>query len=133
MRPARLLLIMAAFLVMVLFAGCERQADTGSPEDMQRTVEDAQQVDVELGEWYITQTPSTVEPGPVQFNIRNAGNVTHAYELENGDFEERSPNLDPGETATMTISDIPAGEYTAYCPIANHADRGMRTTFTVAD
>jgi uncharacterized cupredoxin-like copper-binding protein len=35
-----------------------------------------------------------------------------------------SARLEPGQNTTFTVH-LPAGEYTAYCPVGNHKDRGM--------
>lgn len=129
MRSA--VLMLCVMLVVSVLGGCTRTAETGSPAGEQDSTA-AQQVSVTEGEWYVRLDPSTVRPGRITFNIRNEGKALHAFELENGNVEERSADIQPGESTTMTVT-LPAGEYTAYCPIGNHEGRGMHTMLRVEE
>lgn len=88
-------------------------------------------VRVDMHEWSMGMGGETVVPGnSATFEIRNTGDVVHAFELE-GEVDGReieivSRNLKPGESTSFTLR-LPAGTYTVYCPIANHEERGMHT------
>ncbi len=129
MRLARLIPILVLAILLPMLAGCTRTARTASPAPG-NTSGEARQVSVELGEWFVRIDPNPVDAGTIRFNIRNVGERLHAFEIENGDIEEVSRNLRPGESATMTV-ELPAGEYHTYCPIGNHEDRGMETMLIV--
>jgi plastocyanin len=71
--------------------------------------------------------PSSValdQPGTYAFEVVNEGQVAHALEIEGQGIEEETETLDPGERATLTV-DLSPGTYELYCPIDDHAERGM--------
>jgi uncharacterized cupredoxin-like copper-binding protein len=87
-------------------------------------------VDVSLIEFEL-QMETTVPAGTVTFNITNNGTEEHSFEIEgNGVEEELEPHLMPGESGTLTV-DLQPGTYEVYCPVADHADMGMRLELTV--
>lgn len=112
-------------LLAILTAACARQVSVESePPGGQETVE------VRLDEWSIDM-PMAVPAGDVAFRVRNAGSVAHNFEVEGDGVERAFPSdLAPGETRTMTVTLTP-GTYEIYCPVADHAERGMSRTLTV--
>jgi uncharacterized cupredoxin-like copper-binding protein len=64
------------------------------------------------------------EPGTYSFEVVNQGQVAHALEIEGQGVEEETETLDPGERATLTV-DLAPGAYELYCPVGDHAERGM--------
>jgi uncharacterized cupredoxin-like copper-binding protein len=125
------ILIIAAIVAVLLLQGCTRQAQTGTKGTTQQ-VSTTQQVQADLGEWYVQLNPTSVRPGRIQFNIKNTGKQLHAHRIYGQGIDEKSGNLASGQTTTMVV-DLKAGEYEADCPIDNHEERGMRTTFTVSE
>ena len=94
----------------------------------------ANEVEVGLVEWAINM-PSEIPAGETTFVVSNNGSAEHNFEIENEEmgferaFEE---DFGPGVTMTMTV-DLEPGEYYVYCPIGNHASRGMELTLTVTE
>ncbi|MEX2280567.1 MAG: multicopper oxidase domain-containing protein [Acidimicrobiia bacterium] len=82
-----------------------------------------------LGEWSITGD-LTIPPGPVTFEIHNAGTVTHNFEIDGVGV---SPDATSGETVIWEVDDLAAGTYEVICAIAGHKEAGMRATLTVAE
>ena len=86
----------------------------------------------------LTETEFKIDPaqvevkkaGVVEFQVENAGGVTHALEVEGGDLEEEAEDIAPGDSATLKV-DLPAGTYELYCPIGDHEDQGMTAELTV--
>jgi hypothetical protein len=89
-------------------------------------------VKVSLSEWKVELTPSRTSPGPVVLEVRNTGTIPHAFEVEGGTVEQRTPQILPGATATLKL-DLRAGSYEAYCPIGkgSHKMLGMMSHLTV--
>lgn len=83
-------------------------------------------VKVALSEWKVQLTPARVPPGPVIFEVTNAGTIPHAFEVEGRGLEKSIPQLQPGATATLKL-DLRAGSYEAYCPVGkdSHKMLGM--------
>lgn len=109
---------------------------TSSDQTDDATEADAEANTVQVGliEWAI-EMPNELPAGPTTFVVTNQGTVEHNFEIENEEmgFEEVfAQNLAPGETMTMTV-DLQPGEYYVYCPIGNHAARGMELTLTVTE
>lgn len=79
---------------------------------------------------YAIHMPGTLEAGKVAFNIENGGKEDHAFEVEGNGIEKQSAILKRGGTTSLEV-DLKPGTYTVYCPVKDHAQRGMKTTITV--
>jgi uncharacterized cupredoxin-like copper-binding protein len=92
----------------------------------------AGEVAVSLSE-YTIEMPTELPAGLTTFTITNAGTMEHNFEVEGqGIEEELEANLAPGESGTLTL-DLAPGTYEIYCPVADHADEGMRLELTVSE
>jgi uncharacterized cupredoxin-like copper-binding protein len=126
----RIASIFLAFLLIAVLSGCSRSGTSYGTTKQAPPVPGAKTVNVELGEWYVKLSPSTVESGPVRFNIRNAGTTNHSFTVKGNGVNVTAKVLGPGESTTMD-ADLAAGIYNAYCPVDGHAGRGMTTKLTV--
>ena len=91
-------------------------------------------VKVNLSEWKVQLSPASVPPGPVVFEVSNAGTIPHAFELEGRGLERSIPQIQPGTTATLKL-DLRAGSYEAYCPVGkgSHKMLGMMNHLMVGN
>lgn len=88
-------------------------------------------VTVDETDFALELSTDTFTPGVYTFTITNSGDTTHALEIEGPGVEDAAiDQLAPGDTAELTVT-LESGDYTVYCPVANHADMGMTTTITV--
>lgn len=91
-----------------------------------------QVLNVKMSEWDIGMKNVTVS-GRVQLNVVNDGKFPHAFSVEGKlggkDFEVSTPVLTPGQQSVLVLA-LPAGQYEVYCPVGNHAERGMKSTLT---
>ena len=69
-------------------------------------------------------------PGIYTFRLVNEGDSEHALEIEGEGFEAETGAIAPGETADLKV-ELKPGRYELYCPVGNHADRGMTGTLTL--
>jgi uncharacterized cupredoxin-like copper-binding protein len=77
------------------------------------------------------EMPDSIAAGTVTFEVANDGTMEHSFEIEGqGVEEELEENLQPGESGSLTVELAP-GEYRVYCPVGDHAARGMELTLTV--
>jgi uncharacterized cupredoxin-like copper-binding protein len=117
-------------------------------------------VAVTLQEFAVSVSPSSVSAGEVTFNVTNNGpNDTHEFVVirtdlgptelptdetgavdENGEGIEGVDEIEDiavGDTPTLTVDDLPAGNYVLICNIYDEAEQeshyqeGMRASFTV--
>ena len=89
-------------------------------------------VSADLSEWTIRLSAPTVPAGPVAFTVSNTGSIPHALEVEGQGIEQATPEIQPGSTATLTLTLAP-GSYEVYCPVGqdSHKKLGMETHLTV--
>lgn len=83
-------------------------------------------IDVQAYEYNFTLSSSTAPAGTVVFNVKNTGKDAHDFAIAG----RKTPTLDPGQSATLTI-DLAAGQYNYACTIGEHASFGMQGQFTV--
>ncbi len=85
---------------------------------------DSLQVRVMLDDYEI-QMPEVLPSGPVELQVRNAGQVPHNIRiLGQGIDESLDENLAPGESDRLRL-ELPTGSYEVTCPVGDHARRGM--------
>ncbi|HEV2671161.1 MAG TPA: cupredoxin domain-containing protein [Gemmatimonadales bacterium] len=99
-----------ALLALVLAAGADEPLE----------------VAVRLSEWNVQLSQQTVAAGPVRFAVTNAGSIPHAFEIAGHGIEQETPTIQPGDSATVTLT-LKPGTYEVYCPVGNdsHKKLGM--------
>lgn len=135
-------------LVLLLAAGCGEAGTPGAGEAGDTAAMDTTaaldtmaadtamaaggDVQVSLTELSIDM-PETLPAGPTTFHVTNDGTTEHNFEVEGQGIEEAlAQNLAPGDSATLQV-DLEPGTYEIYCPVGDHADRGMRMELTVEE
>ena len=85
-----------------------------------------------LSEWKIELSSEIVDAGKVTFTATNSGSIPHALEVEGNDLEQKTALIQPGATATLTLT-LKPGTYEIYCPVGedSHKKLGMETHLTV--
>ena len=87
-----------------------------------------QEVQVTLrDDFTLTVSPSTIRAGRVRVVVTNEGRMTHGLGIVGLGLEQF---VSPGSTLTQE-NPMQARTYTLYCPVADHADRGMRAQLVV--
>ena len=79
---------------------------------------------------YAIHMPATLNAGKVAFNVENGGKEDHAFEIEGNGIEGKTQTLKRGNSESLEV-ELRPGTYTVYCPVKDHAKRGMKTTITV--
>ncbi len=90
-------------------------------------------VSARLSEWKVELSQGTITAGTVTFTVTNAGSIPHALEIEGQGMEQETPVIQPGASATLTLT-LKPGTYEVYCPVGNdsHKKLGMETHLKVA-
>jgi len=86
-----------------------------------------------LSEWKVELSHGTIAAGRATFTITNAGTIPHALEVEGQGIEQETPLIQPGASATLTLT-LKPGAYEVYCPVGedSHKKLGMETHLQVA-
>jgi uncharacterized cupredoxin-like copper-binding protein len=61
----------------------------------------------------------------------NDGHETHALEVKGHGVDAKSNEIAPGESATFAVDLTRSGKYRLFCPVDDHAGKGMEGTITV--
>jgi plastocyanin len=113
------LLALTGLVLIVALPGCG--GDDSSPSSG-----GGQTIEVSLSEFALNPSQVSVQkPGTYTFRAVNDGQSVHALEVEGHGVEEETEDIQPGETAELTVELTEAGEYELYCPVGNHRDMGM--------
>ena len=84
-------------------------------------------------EWRVSLYRSHVPVGLVRFNVRNLGEDDHDLAVRNrlGDVRARTPEIDPGTTARLTVRLRRPGRFVVFCSLTGHEELGMRAVLRV--
>jgi alcohol dehydrogenase (cytochrome c) len=104
-------------------AGSGASGNAGSSASAQGTA-----IQVKGGEFFFRlSTKSIAKAGKVTFAFSNIGHVAHDFKI-NGKV---TPLIQPGQTASLTVTFTKAGSYPYLCTVPGHAEAGMKGVFTV--
>lgn len=78
-------------------------------------------------EYHIALSTGTFHSGSYVFTAENHGQLTHNLIISGNGTTEQTPNLAPGESASLKL-DLRPGSYELYCGIPGHRQAGMDVT-----
>lgn len=89
-------------------------------------------VSAKLSEWKVQLSEHTIAAGVVTFTVTNGGSIPHGFEVEGQGIEQETPVIQPGASATLTLT-LKPGTYEVYCPVGedSHKKLGMETHLQV--
>lgn len=124
----------AALLVLMLVAAaCGGDGGSESEDAEGDGSQAATTIDVSLSEFAIA--PRTIHAPAGQaltFNVTNDGAATHTFAVDTGEGVLATAELHLGETATLDVPPLEAGEYGTVCTVSGHEGAGMVGTLMVA-
>ena len=115
-------LLIAALAMVIVGCAPATQPTPGPPTDDAR---------IGLTEWDITSSATALTAGMITLEITNAGATTHDLRVSNGDLQEVSPVLSPGETAELVFRAVGDDAITLWCSLPGHRQQGMERQLPV--
>ena len=140
--PSPAFVVAAALPLIFALAACqpagqdtnkesERAAASGDADMQGVDWKDARHVPVELSDFHI-EIGDQLAAGPTIFDIENHGSTVHSFVLDGQGIKKRLlPDVVPGGHSTFRAV-LKPGEYFVFCPIAQHAQRGMRERLVIS-
>lgn len=136
-RRTVLLLFIVVMAALWLLVGCGREgsggggngynAPSGAKDSVLKTIR------IEETEFRLEPVEITLDkPGTYVFEAVNSGDTVHALEVEGEGIEEKTQEIQPGQSATLKV-ELAAGTYELYCPVGGHKEEGMEGTLTVKE
>lgn len=89
-----------------------------------------QRVEIQLGDLFIKPDQLEAKAGPITIEVSNTGQTEHNLDIEGVAATEMIP---PGESATLDVPDLEAGDYTYICQVPGHEAAGMTGTLIVSE
>src|SRR5213076_2694773 len=104
----------------------------GATAPAHRAPGDPAAVSAKLSEWKVDLSTRTIAAGTVTFSVANVGSIPHALEVEGQGIEQETAVIQPGSSATLTLT-LKPGTYEVYCPVGedSHKKLGMETDLKV--
>jgi uncharacterized cupredoxin-like copper-binding protein len=132
----RRLACVVALFVAGLLAGCGSSNSTSTSSASSST---ASTVSRAGGAFTVSESEFKIAPkadsvpatGTVTITVHNNGKVIHALAVQTPSGVVKTPPIQPGSSATLTVNLTKAGSYRLFCPIDHHAQLGMVGTLTV--
>ena len=89
-------------------------------------------IEVTLSEWKIALPSDTVTAGTLTFQVKNEGNMNHAFYVLGGNVAQGTKEIVAKQSATLRVT-LKAGTYEIYCPMSDESHKlaGMKRTITV--
>jgi plastocyanin len=110
-----------ALLLVVALAGC------GSDEEPDAAA-DGDGLEVSAVDFAFEPDSLELPEGGGTVVLSNDGEFPHALAVDGEDAA--SETIDPGATTELSL-DLEPGNYTVFCPVGDHRDRGMEGTLVV--
>lgn len=123
-------ILVLAITVAMAYNGVLGTAGTASATDPEANG-DAHVVEVEFSEFAFSPAPITVPADtPLVFELTNVGAVPHDFHV---DGHLGSEVIAGGESVTLEVDGIPAGQYRVHCDEPGHANAGMTATLVATE
>ncbi len=128
-RTTHRLMRLSLLLLSVVLAGCNGGSTPSAGAALPPTT-GSTTVNVTAKDFSYTLDQTAASAGTITFAVQNAGTMAHDFAIEVNGVEQKTPLLDPGQSATLQVT-LPPGTYNYRCTVPGHDILGMKGTFSV--
>ncbi|HEX6384748.1 MAG TPA: plastocyanin/azurin family copper-binding protein [Anaerolineae bacterium] len=124
--------LISVLLLATLIAACgDNRPDSQVASSGGTSPDGNATVNVIAEEFKFALDSSRLNAGVTTFVIKNSGFMQHDFEISGNSIEQKTEEINPGESVEMTV-ELEPGTYTYRCTIPGHEQLGMRGTLTVS-
>jgi len=134
-RTRRWWILPAALSLTLLMTACtgDEASDTGGDGEPQAAGGPATFA-VVLSDFAIQPDLINAPPGQaLAFEVANNGSAPHSFAVDTGNGVEATQELQAGQTATLEVPALDAGDYKIYCTVSGHEDLGMVGSLAISE
>ncbi|MBI4319743.1 MAG: cupredoxin domain-containing protein [Chloroflexi bacterium] len=125
-RARNIVSLLLGLGVILLVAACGSASGGQAAKDSASAAQGpAQEVKVNMGDFFYEPKEINVQPGRVRFVLVNVGQTAHRFALsgEGFKFEQSSKNVAAGREGILEV-DLGPGTYKMGCTLGDHEQRG---------
>ena len=124
--------LLSSTVLLAALSGCGGSSGTGAaPSQPSASAGPAQEVKVDMGDFFYKPGDITVKSGTVKFVLTNVGATAHRFSIKNGqDMIASSKNVGAGLQGSLEV-DLKPGTYKLGCTLGDHEARGSVGSLTV--
>jgi FtsP/CotA-like multicopper oxidase with cupredoxin domain len=120
-------LVAGATILIVLFLAAACSGDAGA------TSVGAEGDSAAPASFAVSLTEFAISPAMIHapagqalsFTVTNDGTAPHTFAVETANDVEATPQIQPGDTVTLEVPTLAAGDYKTYCTVPGHEEAGM--------
>jgi manganese oxidase len=134
MRRMRWSAIALTLALAMVAAACGGTEGTTEPVSGEEPAGETTTIDVSLTDFAIDPAHIEAPEGsPLSFNVSNDGEAPHTFGVLVGGETYETVELQAGETATLDVPALEAGEYETLCTVPGHDTLGMTGMLMIGD
>ncbi|MDP2728915.1 MAG: cupredoxin domain-containing protein [Dehalococcoidales bacterium] len=124
--------LLCSVALLVALSGCSSGSqESATKSQTGASAEPAQEIKVDMGDFFYTPSDITVKSGKVRFVLTNVGATAHRFSIKTGDTVTwTSKNVGAGRESILEV-ELPPGSYNLGCTLGDHEARGAKGKLTV--
>lgn len=125
--------LLCSVALLVTLSACSSGSQESAPKSQTgaSAAGPAQEVKVEMGDFFYKPDDISLKAGQVRFILTNVGATAHRFSIKTGDTVTwTSKNVGAGREGILDV-ELPLGSYNLGCTLGDHEKRGAAGKLTV--
>jgi FtsP/CotA-like multicopper oxidase with cupredoxin domain len=133
-RTRRVLVLPGIAVLMLVATACTGGGDDGGGATGSQAAVGSETIAVTLTEFAIDPGAIHAPAGQtLTFQVTNEGTAPHTFAVDTGEGVIETRELANGDTETLEVPALAAGDYRTYCTVPGHVEAGMEGTLMVME